>query len=354
MESSHEQRVNVKFCYKLGKTFIETFEMIKQVYGDDSLSRTQCYEWFRRFKTGRESVEDDHRSGRPSISTDASHVSLVDELVHSNRRLTIREMSDDCDISFGSCQSILTENLGMRRVAAKFVPRLLTQEQKDNRVAICQELLDRANDDGNFMESIITGDETWVYGYDVETKSQSSQWKGKGSPRPKKARQVRSNVKVMLTVFFDVHGVVHHEFLPQGGTVNRHYYLEVLRRLRENIRRKRPELWSRKSWFLHHDNAPAHSSFLIRDYCAKSETTVLPQPPYSPDLAPADFFLFPKLKFTLKGRRFDSIDEIKKNSQEHLRAIPKEAFQTAFRRWKQRWERCIISKGDYFEGDSFE
>ncbi len=128
-------------------------------------------------------------------------------------------MSDDCDISFGSCQSIQTENLEMRRVAAKFVPRLIT----------------------------------------VQT-----------------------------------------------------------------------------------------------DYCAKSETTVLPQPPYCPDLAPADFFLFPKLKFTLKGRRFDSIDDIKKNSQEHLRDIPKEAFQTAFRSWKQRWERCIVSKGEYFEGDSFE
>ena len=107
--------------------------MITSVYGDSSLSRTQCYEWFRRFKNGRESTEDDHRSGRPSTSTDASHVRQIDELVHSNRRLTVREMSVDCDISFGSCQNILTEHLGMRRIAAKFVPRLLTQEQKDNR-----------------------------------------------------------------------------------------------------------------------------------------------------------------------------------------------------------------------------
>jgi hypothetical protein len=89
----------------------------------------------------------------------------------------------------------------MHRVAARTVPRLLTEDQRERRVAICQELLDRANEEDNFTNCIITGDETWVYGYDVETKAQSSQRVSKTSPRPKKARQVRSNVKAMLTVF---------------------------------------------------------------------------------------------------------------------------------------------------------
>lgn len=123
----------------------------------------------------------------------------------------------------------------------------------------------------------------------METKAQSSQWIEKGEPRPKKARQVRSNTKVLLTAFFDSQGVVHHEFLPQGQTVNRHYYNEVLRRLRDKVRRKRPELWADNSWFLHHDNAPAHASLQIREFCAKNQMSVLPHPPYSPDLAPADF-----------------------------------------------------------------
>ena len=126
----------------------------------------------------------------------------------------------------------------MRRIAAKLVPRLLTEEQRDDRVTICQELLDRANEDESFFKTIITGDETWCFGYDAETKVPSSQWTGKASPRPKKTRQVKSKVKVMLTVFFYANGVVHHEFLPQGETVNRFYYLEALRRLRENIRRR--------------------------------------------------------------------------------------------------------------------
>jgi transposase len=119
--------------------------------------------------------------------------------------------------------------------------------------------------------------------------------------------------------------------------VNRSYYLDVLKRLRESIRRKRPQLWRNNSWILHHEIAPVHLSLLIRDFLAKHETTVLPQPPYSPDLAPADFFFFPKIKSTLKGQRFQSVDEIEENLLEDLCAIPKNAFQDCFRKWRKRW-----------------
>jgi len=103
---------------------------------------------------------------------------------------------------------------------------------------------------------------------------------------------------------------------------------------------------------LHHDNAPAHASLLIRSYLAKHQTSVVPHPPYSPDLAPADFFLFPKLKTTLKGRRFETIEEIKENAIRELHALTESAFQEAFQQWKKRWERCIASSGDYSEGNS--
>jgi hypothetical protein len=78
----------------------------------------------------------------------------------------------------------------------------------------------------------------------------------------------------------------------------------------------------------------------------------VPQPPSSPDLAPADFFLFPKIKTTLKGRSFQTIEEIQKNAIRKLRAIVESGFQEALQQWKKRWERCIASRGDYFEGDS--
>ena len=125
-------------------------------------------------------------------------------------------------ISVGSCHTIFSDILGLKSVTAKFVPKLLNFVQKARRMTITQEKLNDVNDDPDLLQRVITGDESWVYGYDVGAKTQSSQWKHTESPRPKKARDVRSNVKVLLTVFFDYHGVVHQKFLPQGHTVNIH------------------------------------------------------------------------------------------------------------------------------------
>jgi len=95
-------------------------------------------------------------------------------------------------------------------------------------------------------------------------------------------------------------------------------------------------------------------ALLIREFLTKHEVSVVPQPPYSPDLAPADFFLFPKLKFSLKGRRFQTVEEIEENSTWDLRAIPQNTFQDALQNWKKRWEWCIKSGGEYFKGDKFD
>ncbi|UYV75779.1 hypothetical protein LAZ67_13001318 [Cordylochernes scorpioides] len=213
-------------------------------------------------------------------------INEVEKMILANRRITVREVAEDLNISIGSCHSIFINDLGMRRVAAKFVPKLLNCDQKQHRMNIANEMLDSVRDDPNLLQRVITGDGAWVYGYDVETKAQSSQWKLPHEPRPKKARQVRSDVKVLLTVFFDCRGVVHHEFLPQGRTVNKEYYLQVMRNLREAIRQKRPDLWKNKNWLLHHDNAPAHISLLVRDFLAKNNTLMMPRSHRIPQIWP--------------------------------------------------------------------
>jgi len=114
---------------------------------------------------------------------------------------------------------------------------------------------------------------------------------------------------------------VYQEFVPPGQTVNQEFYLEVLRRLRENVQRKRPELWRSGDWFLHHDKPPAHTALSVARYLASLGWTIIPHPPYAPDLAPCDFFLFLTMKKTLKGKRFATMEEVKTASQEALNNI---------------------------------
>jgi hypothetical protein len=84
------------------------------------------------------------------------------------------------------------------------------------------------------------------------------------------------------------------------------FYCDVLRRLREDVQRCRPEVWREQTWLLHHDNAPSYNSVLTQEFVAQYKMAVIFHPPSSPDLAPCDFFLLPKMKFKLKGRPFDT------------------------------------------------
>lgn len=348
MEIQVEQRICLKFCYSNKISASDALKMLQTAYGDSALSRARVFDWYKSFKEGRTSVENLPHERRPATSVNDENIEKVKKIVLENRRVTEREIASELDISNGSAHTIIHDVLGMRRVSARLVPKLLNFLQKEQRKTVAKEMLAMTDTD---IQHIITGDETWVYEYDVETAQQSSEWRFPEEPKPKKPRQSRSKIKVMLTVFFDYEGVVHSEFLPQGQSVNAEYYLGVLRRLRENIRLKRKELWDNKSWFLHHDNAPAHTSRLVRDYLNKNNVNIVPQAPYSPDMAPCDFFLFPKLKLPLRGKHFETIEVIKENSKKELKAIPKSAFQKCYDDWKKRWHMCIASDGDYFEGD---
>jgi len=155
----------------------------------------------------------------------------------------------------------------------------------------------------------------------------------------------------MFLTLFDIRGTVPYEFVPTGQTVNQVYYLEVLERLREKVRQKQLEIFANNSWILHHENAPANTALSVGEFLATKQITVLEYPAYSQDLAPSDFFLFPKMKEILKGRQFGDINDIRNNTAAALKAIPQNHLQNCFEGWTRRWNRCIASQWEYFEGD---
>jgi len=156
----------------------------------------------------------------------------------------------------------------------------------------------------------------------------------------------------MLICFFDSQGIIHKEYVPPGQTLSQTFYREVLERLRNRVARVRPGIVC--TWMLHHDNTPCHTAVSINEFLAEKSVPVVPQPPYSPDLSPCDFFLFPRLKNHLKGCHFGTLDNIQNSVTGELKAIPAEAFQHCYEQWKQCLCRCVAAQGNYFEGDNLD
>ena len=192
----------------------------------------------------------------------------------------------------------------MSKVCARWVPRLLTDEMKQNRLATSIENLRMIKEDYElFLSRIITGDETWLHHYDPESKQESMQWKHPSSPTPLKCKVQSSAGKIMATIFWDCDGILLIDYMPHKVTITGVYYAELLRKLRKAVKEKRRGKLSRIPLLLH-DNAPAHRSHVGAAAVRECGFEELKHPASSPDLAPSDYHLFPDLKKHLRGQRY--------------------------------------------------
>ena len=146
--------------------------------------------------------------------------------------------------------------------------------------------------------------------------------------------------------FYDSTGMINMHWVPTGQTVNKEYYVEVLREFSKRFHRKRPALFKSGQGHFHQDNAPVHNSILVTDYLSKMGIKTVLHPPYSPDLAPCDFWLFPKLR----GCHYETIEEMKEAVTKVIDMPTQEDFHGAFQKLLERYK-CIAAGGDYFEGD---
>ena len=126
---------------------METYQLLQQAYSEDAMGHTQVFDWFCWFKEGRTSIESDSRSGRLSTSRNKEMIAKVRTIIRNNRRLTVQEIADDCGMSVGSCDAILTDDLHMKRVCVKFVLHLLTDDQREQRQKIASDLFEHSCED---------------------------------------------------------------------------------------------------------------------------------------------------------------------------------------------------------------
>ncbi len=254
MESHIEQRANVKMGVRMGLCRAEIQRNLILAWGDHALSRTQIAMWYRRFQEDPDaSCKDKQHSGRPRSVRVQRNVDLIRNTLDIDKRSSIKELSSTTGISTMSVHRILHKDLQVRKVAAKFIPKVLNDIQKRQREEISASNLQKIRADATILDRIITCDESWVFSFDPHTKQADMQWLGHEEPRPSKALRSRSQKKVMLVLFFDHSGVIHIEFLNRNRRINSEVYIEILRRMRESLRRKHPVLWANHNWFLHQE-----------------------------------------------------------------------------------------------------
>lgn len=237
----------------------------------------------------------------------------------------------------------------MKKLTARWVPRLLTYDQKRQRVRDSQHGLELFQlNPREFLRRYITVDETWIYHYTPESQQQAKQWVEAGASAPKRPKTQQSAGKVMATVFWDAHGIIFIDYLQKGKTITGLYYTALLDRLSAEIKKNRPHLMNKKVLF-HHDNAPAHSSVVAQVKLHELGYELLPHPPYSPDLAPCDYYLFPNLKRWLQGKKFGSNEEAEAKIRAYFDEFQKTYFSDGIKMLETRWTKCIELKGVYVE-----
>ncbi len=154
----------------------------------------------------------------------------------------------------------------------------------------------------------------------------------------------------MSIIFCDSKGIILNHMVAPKTTVTGQYYATLLKsELYKTVKRKRPEL-IQSGFILHHDNAPSHTSRIVQDTIEKLGIELLPHPPYSPDLAICDFWLFPVLKKNLRGDKYESHEgPTGSRGTRHCGRCHATDCSTWFQAWVARWEKCKLSEGRYFE-----
>jgi len=186
---------------------------------------------------------------------------------------------------------------------------------------ITQKLLHIFREEGNeFLQKVVAIDETWIRDFEPELKSQSSEWRGKGPPRLKKFKRAQSKVKQIMIFAYDCKGVIMTDRVPSGKTVTAAYYRQFLQKLRRKMHANRPDLLENGVLILR-DNARPHLGKDVRELLDRYSWEVLTNLPYSPDMSPPDFDLFPKLKINMRGVHFSKLEDLSASVTRRVRQL---------------------------------
>jgi hypothetical protein len=209
--NSVAQHINITFLMKEGVIPSEIFTRLQTQFGDECLSQPRVFNWAKSFQKGRDRVENEPRARRPRTSVNPDNVLKIGELIRTNRRITVLELSQEVGISVGSVEEIVHNELKVSKVSASWVSRLLSPEHRERRLVAVTQPLERYEREGvEFLDSVVTCDEIWVHYFTPESKRVETH--PFSNPTTSKSNFFSAG-KIMDTVFWDSKGIIHLDFL---------------------------------------------------------------------------------------------------------------------------------------------
>ncbi|CAH1988540.1 unnamed protein product [Acanthoscelides obtectus] len=277
----------------------ECLAELLSVFGNEAPHQSTISRWYGEFKPGRVSLSDDPRVGAPKTAVTQKNVDAVRKLIIEYRHVTYREIETSLKISKTSIQKMLHEELGVKKIVSRWIPHLLTEEQKAARSAV------------------------WVF---------------QAEEKPTKVIRSRSASKKMVATFVSKADHIGTILLNEERTVTAYWYTTIcLPKVIPELRKINPE----RRIILHQDNASSHTAQKTRQYLTEENLELLDHPPYSPDLSPNDFFTFPKIKNRLLGQRFQSLEEAVDAFKNAVLDLPANEWNKCFENWFERMQMCI-------------
>lgn len=324
--------------FDLKHSAAEATRNICVAYGEDALTLRTCQYWFARFRSGQKDLSDEPHTGRP-IEFDQE---ALRTLIEDDPRQSTKELAGKFSCSKATIDHHL-HAIGKTYKHGVWVPHEMTPQCKFQRSSICASLLSRQDSDP-FLDRIVTGDEKWVLYVNQENKNQ---WLSPGQkPKPVPKPDLHPE-KVLLSIWWNLRGIVYWELLESGATVTAEVYCKQLERVQEALIKKHPALVNRKKVVLLHDNARPHVAKVTQKKIQELGWEVLPHPAYSPDLAPTDYHLFRSMQHHLAGKHYKKEKEVETILEEYFHSKSEKFYSDGIRSLPKRWQEVVDNNGDY-------
>jgi hypothetical protein len=341
----HEQRVIIKFLHFEGIAAKEIHQRLLIQYQGETLSLRAVQWWIQQFKLGRTSTADDDRSGRPTfIDLDAKISLYLAKYPFATARAMALKFKTDHTTILDHLQS----ELGYRFLSCRWIPHILTPEIRNRRVEECKDLLEVLLSQQKLgWRDIYTGDESWFVLEYIPTKT----WVLSRDDVTVIQNTTVQTQKFMFTIIWNTYHFPVVEILPLHTKFDTNYFIEhILSNFCRAVTLETRSKFARKIK-LHIDNAPVHNSDLSKKYLSENGIIRVPHPPYSPDIAPSDFYLFGCLKERLLGKEFADEIELKREIMQILGQISKDELLSVFVEWIRRVHYVINTNGKYCDHD---